>query len=542
MLQHIVGLKDTWRRQGYALDVAAGALQIAVLAVRHEQRRLRVIQLVQHRQQRFGLVRLERPRIHNRQFLLGELRRERRTQRAQQHLLRQRIAIIARLWSVNRAAMTPKRRANRAYARAPRALLLPELAACAADFALFLDLVRTPAQSAQVPSRSFMQQVLVDLRAKDRVRQLHLPDFLAIQVDYVDDRHNLFSLFTLSEAKCRSVLLRFPGFADKNVRSARPRHRSPHQQQIFVGIHFHYFQILGRNLDVAHVPRKVLVFPHARRERTAADAARCAMMHRTVRCVAAAVVPAFDAALEALALAHAAYIHELAGLEILHQHAVAHLGLVLRFLDAHFLHHFHRRNIGLLEMPCHRLVHALRLDEFHETQLRGLVPVVLFRPALHHHARARLKNGAPDERAVFDEHLRHAQLDSDNSVDRHCSFLSLAACLEGYWLRTAQDSCNPLMTYFTACPNALISTSTPGGRSSFISASTVSGVGSRMSISRLCVRISNCSRDFLSTCGDRKTVQRLMLVGRGIGPATSAPVRFAVSTISRVDWSRILWS
>ena len=39
-----------------------------------------------------------------------------------------------------------------------------------------------------------------------------------------------------------------------------------------------------------------------------------------------------------------------------------------------------------------------------------------------------------------------------------------------------------------------------------------------MSISRLCVRISNCSRDFLSTCGDRSTVQRLMVVGRGIGP------------------------
>src|SRR4029077_4797988 len=103
---------------------------------------------------------------------------------------------------------------------------------------------------------------------------------------------------------------------------------------------------------------------------------------------------------------------------------------------------------------------------------------------------------------------------------------------------------SPRPPYFPVCsrPNALISTSTPGGRSSFINASTVSGVGSRISISRLCVRISNCSRDFLSTCGDRSTVQRLIVVGRGIGPATSAPVRFAVSTISRVDWSRILWS
>ena len=37
-------------------------------------------------------------------------------------------------------------------------------------------------------------------------------------------------------------------------------------------------------------------------------------------------------------------------------------------------------------------------------------------------------------------------------------------------------------------------------------ASTVSCVGSRMSSNRLCVRISNCSRDFLSTCGERNTV------------------------------------
>jgi hypothetical protein len=45
----------------------------------------------------------------------------------------------------------------------------------------------------------------------------------------------------------------------------------------------------------------------------------------------------------------------------------------------------------------------------------------------------------------------------------------------------------------------LISTSTPAERSSFMSASSVCWVGSRMSSKRLWVRISNCSRDFLST-------------------------------------------
>jgi len=51
----------------------------------------------------------------------------------------------------------------------------------------------------------------------------------------------------------------------------------------------------------------------------------------------------------------------------------------------------------------------------------------------------------------------------------------------------------------------------------------------------LWVRISNCSRDFLSTCGDRSTQYLFFIVGSGIGPAICAPVRFAVSTISPVD-------
>ena len=54
---------------------------------------------------------------------------------------------------------------------------------------------------------------------------------------------------------------------------------------------------------------------------------------------------------------------------------------------------------------------------------------------------------------------------------------------------------------------------------------TVLLVGSKMSSSLLWVRISNCSRDFLSTCGERFTVNRSMRVGSGTGPATRPPVR-----------------
>ena len=47
--------------------------------------------------------------------------------------------------------------------------------------------------------------------------------------------------------------------------------------------------------------------------------------------------------------------------------------------------------------------------------------------------------------------------------------------------------------------------STPAGRSRRISESTVFGVGLWMSISRLCVRTSKCSRESLSLKGLRIT-------------------------------------
>jgi len=69
----------------------------------------------------------------------------------------------------------------------------------------------------------------------------------------------------------------------------------------------------------------------------------------------------------------------------------------------------------------------------------------------------------------------------------------------------------------------------------FISASTVCCVGSKISRSRLWVLISNCSLDFLSICGDLRTQYLLIRVGNGIGPTTFAPVLTVVSTISAAD-------
>ena len=63
-----------------------------------------------------------------------------------------------------------------------------------------------------------------------------------------------------------------------------------------------------------------------------------------------------------------------------------------------------------------------------------------------------------------------------------------------------------------------------------------------MSIRRLCVRISKCSRESLYLCGERMTQKRLISVGSGTGPATCAPVRVTVSTIFRAEESTTSWS
>src|SRR5262249_47603825 len=127
---------------------------------------------------------------------------------------------------------------------------------------------------------------------------------------------------------------------------------------------------------------------------------------------------------------------------------------------------------------------------------------------------AGLHHGDRDN-AVVVPHLGHAQLGTQDALDLPVHFVG---------------------------PYSLISMSTPAGRSSRMSESTVFGVGSMMSIRRLCVRISKCSRESLYLCGDRMTQYTFFSVGSGTGPATRAPVRVTVSTIFRAELSMTSWS
>src|SRR4029077_3057625 len=106
----------------------------------------------------------------------------------------------------------------------------------------------------------------------------------------------------------------------------------------------------------------------------------------------------------------------------------------------------------------------------------------------HHAARVRFEHGDGHDGAALGEHLRHAHL-------------------------TGQDGAR----------HNLISMLTPLVRLSRMRASTTLGFASRMSRMRLCVRISNCSRESLSMNGERMTVYLLMRVGAGTGRPTRVP-------------------
>src|SRR5207247_7470790 len=144
-----------------------------------------------------------------------------------------------------------------------------------------------------------------------------------------------------------------------------------------------------------------------------------------------------------------------------------------------------------------------------ERELNRLVAVEVVRLHLDHRARTRRDHGdGGDAARVRIEHLGHPQLPAHDPFGHQ----------------------------------SLISMSIPAGRSRRISWSIVFGVGLRMSISRLCVRTSKCSRESLSLNGLRITQYTFFSVGSGTGPVMVAPVRWAVSTMSRADLSTCWWS
>src|SRR5438874_969411 len=205
-----------------------------------------------------------------------------------------------------------------------------------------------------------------------------------------------------------------------------------------------------------------------RRRRRGADRARLADVVGAVRGRAAAEVMPLDRAGEPLADRDARHLDLVADLEALDGD-----GLALRRAGqaAQLEQVSVRRDAVLLQVPELRLREPL-LGDLVVGDLNGVVAV--------------------------DGSL----LDRDNRA-----WTCLDHCHRGHLTGLlVEDLRHPKLPADDPLHQSLISMSTPAGRSRRISESTVFGVGEWMSIRRLCVRISNASRESLSLKGLRITV------------------------------------
>src|SRR5690606_18228773 len=271
--------------------------------------------------------------------------------------------------------------------------------------------------------------------------------------------------------------------ADDHVTTRRTRHGAAHRDQAALGVDLHHLKALGALADGTHVACHLLAREHAARRLPLAQRTGRTMRQRVaVGRVAHGEVPALDRALETLALGHALDVDHLADLEDVGADLATELEVgQLAVLDPELPQATAGFDLGLGQVPGLRLVEQRSAAHAGSHLDRG-VAVDLDGLDLGNAVGSRLDQRHGDRLAVLGEVPAHAGLAAD-------------------------DAQRVLLRRHGAGPQvSLIWTSTPAASSSFISASTVLSLGSTMSSTRLCVRVSYWSRASLSTCGETRMV------------------------------------
>eukprot|EP01092_Planopodium_desertum_P015021 TRINITY_DN775_c0_g1_i2.p1 TRINITY_DN775_c0_g1~~TRINITY_DN775_c0_g1_i2.p1 ORF type:complete len:445 (-),score=113.28 TRINITY_DN775_c0_g1_i2:147-1481(-) len=431
----------------------------------------------------------------------------------------------------NARTATELRRTQRALASAAGALLAPRLLRGTGDLGDRLGLVRAGAALGQLPQHHAGQDVLAGRQAEHGFRQLDLADGFVVQI--LDGRLHLsalrrdsFSSRSTEGAGERHALgqLLLDGVLDEDESALMARDGALDQDQTALGVDRHDLQVLDGDGVDTHVTGHLLVLEGLTGILTATGRTDGAVRHgHAVGRPQTAEIPALHTASKTLTQGRALHVHELAGNEMIRGQLSTNLDQV-GGSDAELDELLLRLDLGLGEHLTLGLGDVLHLG-LDGAELEGRVAILLFRLVGDDLDLVQLQHSHRHALTLVGEDAGHADLLRDQSGSH--LFFSITRDI----LRSGE------VPYSTKLDYSLISTSTPAARSSFISASTVCGVGSTMSSRRLWVRISNCSRDFLSMCGLRFTVNFSNCVGSGIGPRTRAPVRFAVLTISLVLWS-----
>src|SRR4051812_6266849 len=190
MAQQVIRMHFVPPHQFKPVDIARAQLQIAVVVLRRFDHQHRLVHLQGYERLleflRLGFLQIEC--IHHDQFAIGKLRGQRRPQRAQQLLARERVVIRPWHRTMHRITMPPQWRTDGSNARPPRPLLLPQLLARPGNFPAALGLVRSSALSGAVVLHRFPEQIFIH-RAEDLIGEIECPDFLAAQIVNINRCH-----------------------------------------------------------------------------------------------------------------------------------------------------------------------------------------------------------------------------------------------------------------------------------------------------------------------------------------------------------------
>src|SRR5687767_1474808 len=191
-----------------------------------------------------------------------------------------------------------------------------------------------------------------------------------------------------------------------------------------------------------------------------------------------------DCARKTAALRPANYFNQIAVSKLVYQDLVADICGIRALVQTKLFQNSRGRGAAssLLEVTAHRLCHILQLERLliDQAQLDCVIAVWTGGGLLlHNDARTRLNNRHGRNRAVRSENLRHANFSTDDSVN-HDSISDCRLPIADWYFqfanrilrmnRTAQSQSeigNWQLAIRYCLPNALISTSTPAGRSSF---------------------------------------------------------------------------
>src|SRR5947209_10892656 len=220
-----------------------------------------------------------------------------------------------------------------------------------------------------------------------------------------------------------------PGEAHDHEAVASARNCAADVEQVVLGVHFGDAEILDRDLIAAHPAAHTHALHDARWERRGADRAGSAMEHRAVGGAAAGEVVTLHDALEALALGLTDHVDRVARLEDVDLHFVANVRIAA---VRHFRERAERLEAGLLEVAALRAGDAAVRELFDQSDLHGIVAVLVGGLFLYHEARTGLNDGHRDERAVLGKYLGHSDLLANDSFDCH---------LSSPWNRTSRFVC-----------------------------------------------------------------------------------------------------